>query len=130
MLSPTIIDHFYNPRNSGSLDEATHKGVAGSPGDGPYVILHFHVESGVIRAARYETYGCPVVVTCASIVAELFQGKTVEQAWRLEQSDLELLCGGIPEGKSYCPELTIKALRDALSSEGQEKIVGQEASHA
>lgn len=120
MLSPTIIDHFYSPRNTGVLEEATHHGVAGSPGDGPYVILHFKVRDGVIEKATYETYGCPVVVTCASLVAEIFTGKTVEQALRLDCNDLILLSGGIPEGKAYCPQLAVDALNNAFKEEMDE----------
>lgn len=117
MLSPTVIDHFYSPRNSGVLEEATHHGVAGSPGDGPYVILHFQVAGSTILKASYETYGCPVVVTCASLIAELFTGKSVEQALLLDSHDLTLLTGGIPEGKSYCPQLAVDALHNAFAKE-------------
>lgn len=117
MLSQTIIDHFYNPRNSGVLASATHKGIAGTPGDGPYVVLYFIVADDRIVKATYETYGCPVVVTCASLVAELFTGKTVEQALKVDSNDLILLSGGIPEGKAYCPQLAVDALNNAFAKE-------------
>ncbi len=39
MFSARVLDHFYNPRNTGPLEGATHQGTAGIPGDGPYVEL-------------------------------------------------------------------------------------------
>ncbi len=117
MLSPTIIDHFYSPRNSGVLVDATHRGVAGCPGDGPYVILSFKVVGDEIQGASYETYGCPVVVTCASYVAELFTGKKIEHALSLTARDLTVLIGGIPAGKEHCPQLAVEAVQKAFAKE-------------
>src|SRR5437868_4119361 len=45
MFSPAVLDHFHNPRNVGPLDGFTHRGVAGSPGDGPHMVLSFRYDS-------------------------------------------------------------------------------------
>ncbi len=44
MFSARVLDHFYNPRNTGPLEGATHQGTAGIPGDGPYVELWLLVQ--------------------------------------------------------------------------------------
>ncbi len=99
----------------GEFEGATHQGQSGVPGDGPYVVLWLRVENGSIRRAGYSTYGCPAAVASASVAAEVLQGRTVRQALSLEPRDVELLLGGLPEGKGHCAAMVVEALRDALS---------------
>lgn len=114
MFSAIVLDHFHNPRHVGPLEAATHQGVAGSPGDGPYLILWFVVEEDVIQQAAYQTYGCPAAIASGSMTATLLVGRTVEQALNLTATDLMLLLGGLPEGKEHCAQLAITALTNAL----------------
>ena len=53
MFSATVLEHTARPRNVGELETATHHGIAGVPGDGPYMHLWFEVEEGVIQRASY-----------------------------------------------------------------------------
>jgi nitrogen fixation NifU-like protein len=114
MFSAIVQDHFYNPRNSGELESATHQGVAGLPGDGPYMILWFRVEGEHILDASYKTYGCPTAVASGSMVAQLAKGRTIPQITALSIDDLTRLLGGVPEGKEHCPQLAIEALNKAF----------------
>ena len=59
MLNARVLDHFHRPRNVGSLENATHKGVAGNPGDGPYPTLWLELHEGSLRLsnARLERVG-------------------------------------------------------------------------
>ncbi|MCO5297209.1 MAG: iron-sulfur cluster assembly scaffold protein [Fimbriimonadaceae bacterium] len=117
MFSPAVLDHFYNPRNAGPVEGATHYGQFGIPGDGPYVRLWLAVEGVTIARTGYETYGCPAAVGCASVLAEVLRGKTLEVARLLEPRDLELLLGGLPDGKGECADRAIGALRSALEED-------------
>ena len=114
MFSQTVLDHFHNPRNVGPLEGFTHRGVAGSPGDGPYMVLSFRVTDGNIEQAAYETHGCPAAVAAGSLVCEVLTGKTVQVASLLEPQDVIRLLGGLPEGKEYCTDLAITAIRSAF----------------
>lgn len=116
-FSPLALDHIANPRNGGPLEGATHRGVAGDPGGGPYVTLWFRVEGATIREASYETYGCPAAVACASLTVEVLRGRTIAQALSLTADDLMLIIGGLPPGKEDCPARTILALRRAFEEE-------------
>ena len=80
MFSAVVMEHNVNPRNVGPLDGATHHGVAGTPGDGPYMEMWFDVEAGVVRRAAYRTYGCPAAVACGSVLAQLAAGAAEEPA--------------------------------------------------
>ncbi len=115
VLSPVAAEHVHSPRNAGRLDGATHVGVGGTPGEGPYVRLWLVLEGDTIRKASYECNGCPSSVAAASMSAQILIGRTVAQALRLEASDLLLILGGLPEGKESYAELAVRAVKSALS---------------
>lgn len=118
MLGAIASDHVNSPRNLGPLPNATHIGKFGVKGDGPYMILYFVVQGGVIAEAAYESNGCPSSIACASIAVELLRHRTVAQANLLAPSDLALIAGGLPEGKGWCADAAVQAIQDAkLGSE-------------
>ncbi len=114
MFSPSVLDHFHNPRNCGPLNGATHVGTAGVPGEGPYLKLWFVVINGTIQRAAYRTYGCPAAVACGSLIAELAAGRTPQRLLALTQEDVIRLLDGLPEGKEHCAALVVEAVRNAL----------------
>lgn len=69
-----------------------------------------------IEDAAYRSNGCFASIASASVVAEMLKGRTVEQALSLEPQDVNTLCGGLPEGKGYCAEMAIEAIRNALGN--------------
>jgi nitrogen fixation NifU-like protein len=114
MFSAAVMDHVNRRRNCGPLAGATHHGVAGCPGDGPYAEIWLRVEGAKIESAAYATYGCASAIACGSMTAEIVTGRTIEQARRLNARDIVLLLGGIPEGKEHCASLAAEALQRAL----------------
>lgn len=121
MLSSIAAEHVSSPRNAGRFPEATHVGVGGQPGDGPYVRLWLLVEQGVILRAGYECNGCPSSIAAASMTSQLATGRPLERLALLEPSDLILLLGGLPEGKEYYAKLAVQAIRNAIVIEKEEK---------
>jgi len=115
--SAAILDRAASPRFEGPLPDATHTGVAGSPGDGPYMEMWFELRDGVIRHAAYRTYGCPAAIACGSMTAQVATGRTIEQVLRLTPRDITLILGGLPKGKEHCPQLCVKALHSAFGNE-------------
>ncbi len=113
-FSAAVLDRAMDTRHTGPLAGATHTGVAGAPGDGPYMELWFEVSDRVIKRAAFRTYGCPAAMACGSMTAQLATGRTVEQMMRLTPRDITLLLGGLPEGKEHCPEMAVQALRRAF----------------
>jgi nitrogen fixation NifU-like protein len=114
VFSSIAIEHIQNPRNVGQMVDATHYGVAGEPGEGPFVQLWFRVEGSVIEKCQYKTYGCPTSIASASLVAELLKGKTIEIAKTLDESDIRTLLAHVPEGKEDCPGRVITAIQIAF----------------
>lgn len=114
MLSPIAADHVNSLRNVGPLDSATHVGRIGIAGDGPHMTLWFELVEGRIKRAAWSTHGCPSSIACASMAAQILTGRTLEQALSLTSRDLDLLLGGLPDGKGACADMAIAAVQAGL----------------
>ena len=117
MFSAMATAHINEPRNVGPLEGATHYGVAGEPGEGPFVQLWFDVADQVIKRGAYKTYGCPTSIASSSIVAEILQGKSVDVALSIAEEDVIALIGYVPEGKGDCPKRVVDALKNAFAQD-------------
>jgi nitrogen fixation protein NifU and related proteins len=116
MYSQIAQEHFHHPRRVGPLEGATHRGTAGTPGDGPYVVIWLRVEGDHITKAAYQTYGCPAAIASASMAVELIEGQTIGEALTLSEGALTKALDGLPEGKDHCPRLAVRAVQAAWQS--------------
>ena len=110
MFSQQTMFFFSNPAHAGRLEDATHYGVAGAPGDGPSMEFWLRVEGETVTAARWRSYGCPGAISCAEAVCRVAEGRTLEALRRLEPDEIDLLAGRLPEGKAHCPQLAATPL--------------------
>ncbi len=117
MYGEVAKQHAANPVGMGPLDGATHEGLSGVPGDGPYVRLRLIVRDGRIERAGFETYGCPAAIASGSLLVALATGREVAKIRLLTPEDLLRLLGGLPEGKEHCAQFAVEALRDALKED-------------
>jgi NifU-like protein involved in Fe-S cluster formation len=104
----------FDPGKRGSLEKYTHHGQVGAPGGGPHVSLWMLVKDGVVIDARYETHGCMVAMACAGVTVGILKGRSTDKALLLEAKDIDLILGGIPEGKREYADMCVSALRSAL----------------
>jgi NifU-like protein involved in Fe-S cluster formation len=110
MYSERLMAIVHGATHQGELVAPTHCGVGGTPGCGPYIELLFRVEEGVVREARFQTYGCPTAMACAEIACTFSEGKSLARLGLLTAADLAACVGGVPEGKEHCPQLATLAL--------------------
>ena len=51
-------------------------GTAGTPGNGPFMILSLRVGDRRITAAKFQTYGCGPTIASGSMLTEMIIGRT------------------------------------------------------
>ena len=115
MHSQQVVEHFTNPRNVGSIEDASCIGNAGNPADGDTVRLYLKIEEERIVDAKVKVFGCPTAIAAASALTELVMGKTLDQALAVRNEDVSEALGGLPEGKLHCSVLAEAVLQDAIS---------------
>ena len=123
-----MVDHFENPRNVGSLDKTADNvgtGLVGAPECGDVMKLQIKVnpETNVIEDAKFKTFGCGSAIAASSLATEWVQGKSVDDAGKLQNTEIvdEL---SLPPVKIHCSVLAEDAIKAAIKDykekQGQE----------
>ncbi|HEX8142026.1 MAG TPA: iron-sulfur cluster assembly scaffold protein [Pyrinomonadaceae bacterium] len=109
-------DHLANPRCSGELSDATAIAEQTNPVCGDRLRLALRLRDGRIEAARFLAYGCAPTLACGSVLAEMIEGMTSDDAARLTRREILRALGGLPSRKQHAAALAIETLRAALEA--------------
>lgn len=117
--SEKVLDHFKNPRNVGVLNKEAKNvgtGLVGAPECGDVMRLQIEVdeESGVIRDAKFKTFGCGSAIASSSLATEWLKGKSLDEAMTIDNMDIveEL---ALPPVKIHCSVLAEDAIKAAIN---------------
>lgn len=114
--SEKVMDHYRNPRNVGSIDNADAIGVAGSLTCGDQLKIYLKIEDNIVTDAKFQTFGCGSAVASSSILTEMIIGKTVDDVRKITNKDIADELGGLPPEKMHCSVMGYEALEDALKN--------------
>jgi nitrogen fixation NifU-like protein len=116
--SDKVIDHFSNPRNVGTLDKSNKNvgtGLVGAPECGDVMRLQIEVdeETGMIKDAKFKTFGCGSAIASSSLATEWLKGKSLDEAMNIDNMDIveEL---ALPPVKIHCSVLAEDAIKAAI----------------
>ncbi|MDE3236218.1 MAG: Fe-S cluster assembly scaffold IscU [Bacteroidota bacterium] len=135
--SEKVIDHYSNPKNVGTLDKGSKNvgtGLVGAPECGDVMRLQIEVDdaTGVIKDAKFKTFGCGSAIASSSLATEWLKGKTLDQAVAIDNMDIveEL---NLPPVKIHCSVLAEDAIKAAINDyrkkNGLEELVFEERIH-
>ena len=133
MYSEIVIDHFTNPRNTGTIENPDGYAQVGSPVCGDLMEVFIKVEGGRIADVKYRTFGCGAAVASSSIASEMVMGKSLQAAVGLSDDEVAEALGGLPEAKMHCSNLAARALHTAIEDyyrRHPEAVVAPEAATA
>ena len=118
--SEKVIDHYQNPRNIGTLNKESKMvgtGLVGAPECGDVMRLQIEVDdaTGIIKDAKFKTYGCGSAIASSSLVTEWVKGKTLDEAGTIKNTEIahEL---ALPPVKIHCSILAEDAIKAAIAN--------------
>ena len=114
--SEKVLDHYENPRNVGIIDDdlSVGTGMVGAPACGDVMKLQIKVgDDGIIKDAKFKTYGCGSAIASSSLVTEWVKGKSLDEAGEIKNTHIaeEL---SLPPVKIHCSVLAEDAIAAAI----------------
>ena len=124
-LSKRAIARLSNLQNVGIIENPDGIGYVGDPTLGIDLELYIRVEDGIITDAKFKAFGCAATIATISMVSEMLEGKSIEQALGISDREIAKALDGLPPTKMHCAkwgrELIKSAIDDYLEKQNRLK---------
>ena len=114
LYSEKVMDHFRNPRNVGTIENADGVGQVGNPKCGDIMKIYLKIDDGIITDVKFETFGCGSAIASSSMATELIKGKPITEALELTNQAVAEALDGLPAYKMHCSVLAEEAIKAAI----------------
>lgn len=121
-----ILDHYKNPRNRGSIENARVVQKGGNPGCGDIITVYLDAdENGEVCRLSFEGEGCMVSQAGTSIMLEMAEGKTVSEIEEmLPEVITEIFGKRLVTTRPNCAHLGFNTLKLAVRSLREKELRG------
>jgi len=109
-----VMEHFKNFKNLGEIKDADVVETVGNPVCGDMLTIYLKIENGRIVDAKFKTFGCVSAIATSDILIDMVKGKTIEEALKITNKEINKELGGLPPIKFHCASLAADALHKAL----------------
>ena len=120
-----VMDHFMNPRNVGTIDDADGVGEVGNAKCGDIMKIFIKVDNDIISDVKFQTFGCGSAIASSSMATELIKGKPLSQALELTNKAVAEALDGLPAHKLHCSVLAEEAIKAAIEDYQKKKESGE-----
>ncbi|MEX1000087.1 MAG: iron-sulfur cluster assembly scaffold protein [Thermodesulfobacteriota bacterium] len=111
-----ILDHYKNPRNFGTIEDADFSYEEGIPSCGDVIRLDLKIRNNKLEDIKFSGTGCAISQASVSILTENVTGKEIEDVISLTDHDmLEALGGQVSPIRFKCALLGLTVLKKALT---------------
>ena len=121
LYSEKVMEHFMNPRNVGTIENADGVGEVGNAKCGDIMKMYLKIEDDVVTDVKFETFGCGSAIASSSMATELIKGQRVEDAMQLTNKAVAEALDGLPDYKMHCSVLAEEAIQSALEDYKQKQ---------
>lgn len=114
IYSAKVLDHFHNPRNIGSIEDANVVVQAGDPTCGDALVFFIRIENEIILDIKFLIKGCGAAIATSSMATEMVMGKNLDEVLMLDDEKIAAALDGLPEEKMHCSNMAASALHAAV----------------
>ena len=114
LYSEKVMDHFMNPRNVGTIENADGIGEVGNAKCGDIMKIFLKIENDIIVDVKFQTFGCGSAIASSSMATEMIIGKSIHEALELTNAAVCEALDGLPAHKVHCSVLAEEAIKSAL----------------
>ena len=116
----SVMEHYDNPKNVGSLDKKSNNvgiGLVGAPACGDVMKLSIEIDPTTkkIIDAKFKTFGCGSAIASSSYTTEIIKNKTLDEALKITNSTIANNLG-LPPVKLHCSMLAEDSVKAAIDN--------------
>ena len=115
LYSEKVMDHFRNPRNVGSIEDADGVGQVGNAKCGDIMKMYLKIDNDVVTDVKFETFGCGSAIASSSMATEMIKGKPLDEVMKLTNKAVTEALDGLPAHKLHCSVLAEEAIQAAVN---------------
>ena len=116
-----VIEHFKNPHNQGSMEDADAIGEKGNMACGDVMKIYLKVKDDKIDDIKFETFGCAAAIAVTSAMTDIAKNSSLDDAMAITKGDVVKALGDLPPAKIHCSMLGIEALQEAIDNYKKDK---------
>ena len=116
MYNEKVMEVFKNPQHMGEVENYNAIGTVGNEVCGDIMQITMRIEDGIIKDAKFKTFGCAAAVASSSTATGMIIGKTIEEALKLTNKQVVEELQGLPPQKIHCSVLAEDAIRLAIDN--------------
>ena len=112
-----LLDHYENPRHHGTIEHADISHEESNPlcGDTIHIDIKLGEDGKEIAGIAFSGDGCIISQAAASMLLEQLEGKTLDDAQKLETKDvLDLIGVPLTTNRVKCAALSLKVLKSGI----------------
>jgi len=110
-----LLDHYRNPRNWGTIEDADISHEEGNATCGDVVRIDLKISDNVIEKVAVSGKGCAISQASASILSEMIKGRDLEEVKRIGMEDLLREIGvKLTPIRIKCAVLPLKVLKTGV----------------
>ena len=114
MYNEKVMEIFKNPKNVGEVENYNAIGTVGNATCGDIMQITLRIEDGIIKDAKFKTFGCAAAITSSSVATSMIIGKTIDEALKITNKAVMEALDGLPQVKIHCSLLAEEAIHAAL----------------
>ncbi len=114
LYSEKVMDHFRNPRNVGTIENADGVGEAGNSRCGDIMKIYLKIDNDFVTDVKFETFGCGSAIASSSMATEMIMGKPLAEVLKLTNQAVTRALDGLPTNKLHCSVLAEEAVKAAV----------------
>lgn len=136
LYQQVILDHNKNPRNFGRLEGANREAEGYNPLCGDHYTIYLDLEDGNVKKAGFEGSGCAISKSSASVMTQVLEGKTIDEAKEIFGKFIAMVKGELADSsdigklaifegvrdfptRTKCATLSWHAMKNALEGVGE-----------
>ena len=127
-----LLEHFLNPKRMGELENPDGVGIIANAQCGDILIFEVKISDDIVQKIRFRCVGCGASKAVASYIAELCEGRSLEEIEQIKMEEIFKELKELPKSKWHCPFQALDALRMAIQDyqsrerEGKRKMIDVE----